>query len=261
MLKSLTQKSFNSIYKFNKNLIINPFIGSQHRYNGRVKCVIFDWSGTLSDAGVLAPAVAFVDVFKNFNINITMEEARAPMGLRKDLHIADILKLPSTISQWKKKYGNYPTSGTANMIFQSFISLQLECLPTYSKIIPGADTTTNKLRKSGIKLGLTTGFTKNMSDILRTEGEKQGLILDSVVAGDEVKSGTRPYPSMLYKNLDLLGIDRIQSVVKVDDTSSGIEEAINAGCWSVGVCRWSNYTNYNSLKHLQWGASRLSSSS
>jgi len=42
----------------------------------------------------------------------------------------------------------------------------------------------------------------------------------------------------------------MSSVVKVDDTVSGIGEGINAGCWTVALTRWSNYTNYDSLEQL-----------
>ena len=45
-----------------------------------------------------------------------------------------------------------------------------------------------------------------------------------------------------------MNIESIQSVIKVDDTVSGIGEAINAGCWGVGVTRYSNYMNINSLE-------------
>ena len=39
-----------------------------------------------------------------------------------------------------------------------------------------------------------------------------------------------------------------KSVIKVDDTVSGIEEGINAGCWTVGVYKYGNYVNLSSLK-------------
>ena len=54
---------------------------------------------------------------------------------------------------------------------------------------------------------------------------------------------------MVYKNLDLLGIEPIQSVVKVDDTVSGVGEAVNAGCWGVGVSLYSNYMDIDSIEH------------
>jgi CRP-like cAMP-binding protein len=37
-------------------------------------------------------------------------------------------------------------------------------------------------------------------------------------------------------------------VVKVDDTVSGIGEALEGGCWGVGVTRYSNYMDVNSLE-------------
>ncbi len=57
------------------------------QYRGPLKAVILDWSGTTADKYVLAPAVVFYDVFKKYNVPISMAEARGPMGLRKDLHI------------------------------------------------------------------------------------------------------------------------------------------------------------------------------
>ena len=40
-------------------------------------------------------------------------------------------------------------------------------------------------------------------------------------------------------------------VITVDDTVGGIGEAINGGCWAVGVSRYSNYMNIDSLEHEQ----------
>ena len=39
--------------------------------------------------------------------------------------------------------------------------------------------------------------------------------------------------------MKLLGTWPPKSVIKVDDTISGIEEGINAGCWTVGVYKYS----------------------
>ena len=59
----------------------------QRRYRGPVKMVIFDWAGTTVDYGCYAPAVVFIEVFKRRNVQITMQQARAPMGLKKIDHI------------------------------------------------------------------------------------------------------------------------------------------------------------------------------
>ena len=43
----------------------------------------------------------------------------------------------------------------------------------------------------------------------------------------------------------------IQAVVKVDDTVSGVGEALEAGCWGVGIARYSNYMNIDSLEQAE----------
>eukprot|EP01084_Bolivina_argentea_P199617 341534_1 len=59
-------------------------------FRGPLKAAILDWSGTTADAHVIAPAVVFHEVFTKHGVPITMKQARLPMGLRKDLHIAQI---------------------------------------------------------------------------------------------------------------------------------------------------------------------------
>ncbi|MEE9426558.1 MAG: hypothetical protein V3V25_00295, partial [Paracoccaceae bacterium] len=66
----------------------------ERTYRGKIKCAVLDWSGTLADAYVIAPAVVFVEVFKSQGVEISMEEARGPMGLRKDIHIQMLTKDP-----------------------------------------------------------------------------------------------------------------------------------------------------------------------
>jgi phosphonoacetaldehyde hydrolase len=213
----------------------------ERSYRGKVKAVILDWSGTLADAYVVAPAVVFVEVFARHGVEISMTEARAPMGLRKDLHIEQLTKDPAIAERWKKKHGKYPGAAEVKAMFADFVPMQLACLKQYSALLPGSAAVAKRLQKRGVKIGVTTGFTRAMVDILEKEAARQGFRPDSSVAGDEVEHGARPGPFMVYKNLDRLGVYPIQSVVKVDDTTSGVGEALNAGCWGVGVARYSNY--------------------
>jgi phosphonoacetaldehyde hydrolase len=212
-------------------------------YRGKVKGLVLDWSGTTADAYVLAPAVVFVDVFKKHGVEISMPEARGPMGLRKDLHIKALTEEPEIRERWKGVHGNYPDQGDVDRMFADFVPLQLACLRKYTTLLPGVAEATQKLQKEGIKIGSTTGFVRSMVDILEEDAKKQGYTPDASVAGDDVVHGARPKPFMVYRNLDLLDVHPIQSVVKVDDTVSGIGEALEAGCWGVGLARYSNYMN------------------
>jgi phosphonoacetaldehyde hydrolase len=218
-------------------------------YRGKVKAVILDWSGTTADAYVLAPAVVFVDVFKKHGVDISMPEARGPMGLRKDLHIKALTEVPEIRERWKAVHGKYPDQDDVDRMFADFVPMQLECLRQYTGLLPGVAETTQRLQKDyGIKIGSSTGFVRSMVDILEEDAKKQGYTPDASVAGDEVEHGARPKPFMVYRNLDMLDVHPIQSVVKVDDTVSGVGEALEAGCWGVGIARYSNYMNMDTLE-------------
>ena len=218
-------------------------------YRGRVKALFLDWSGTTADAYVLAPAVVFVDVFDKHGVEISMAEARGPMGLRKDLHIKALTEVPEIRERWNAVHGTYPGQEEVDAMFADFVPMQLDCLREYTTLLPGVAETTQRLQAEGIKIGSSTGFTRPMVDILEEDAERQGYVPNASVAGDEVINGARPKPFMVYRNLDMLDVHPIQSVVKVDDTVSGVGEALEAGCWGVGIARYSNYMDVNSFEH------------
>ena len=218
------------------------------KYTGPLKTCILDWSGTTADKYVIAPAEVFCKVFSKHNVPISMKEARAPMGLRKDLHIKAITEIPEVRERWYNVYNDYPNDKNVETMFEDFIPMQLECLPKYSKLITDTKATVQRLRHEfKLKIGMTTVFTKEMVDVLLEETQKQGYYPDCAVAGDDVIHGARPGPFMIYKNLDILNAHPIQSVVKVDDTIGGVGEGLAAGCWTVGLSRYSNYMDVDSL--------------
>jgi len=229
---------------------IRPSYGYSRSYYGKLKAVILDWSGTTADKYVIAPAVVFQEVFHKQGVPISMKEARQPMGLRKDLHIRAITEIPDVKKRWKEKFNRDPNEDDVVEMFKDFVPLQLSCLAKYCTLIPGTVDTVHRLRNNyGLKIGSTTGFTEEMVEILLTESEKQGYVPDSSVAGDSVKNGARPDPHMVYKNMDNLNVSPIQSVLKVDDTVGGVGEGLSAGCWTVGLSRYSNYMDIDSLEH------------
>lgn len=232
---------------------IERFDVDRPRYTGPLQACILDWSGTTADQHVLAPAVVFVEVFNKHGVPISMKEARGPMGLRKDLHIAQILEIPEVRQRWIDTKGEAPSQSTVDALFADFVPMQCECLFKYTDLIPGTAETVQILKNDlNLKIGSTTGFTEVMVDILLADAKKQGYEPDFSCAGDSVPNnmGFRPSPFMVYHNLVHLGVWPVQSVVKVDDTVSGVGEGLSAGCWSVGLSGLSNYTDVDSIQ--QW---------
>jgi phosphonoacetaldehyde hydrolase len=216
----------------------------ERRYQGKIKGVILDWAGTTLDCGVYSPAVVFIDVFKKHGVNITMEEAREPMGQHKRVHIQRITEMDSVRAKWRAVYNRDPTIADVDKMFHDFQPMQIAVLDQYSGMITGAVDTVKKLQKDGLKIGSTTGFTKAMVDVLLTAARKQGYHPDNTVAADEVPAA-RPYPYMVWQNAIALSISPIEAIVKVDDTMDGVHEGTNAGCWSVGLAKTGNYIGLN----------------
>ena len=131
-----------------------------HReYRGPIKLVIFDWAGTTMDYGCYAPAVVFIEVFKRRGVEITMEQARRPMGLKKIDHIRAISQQDEVAELWKKVKGKECTEEDVQDMFKKdFFPLQVGCIGKYAKLIPGTVETVNELRRRGIKIGSTSGY-------------------------------------------------------------------------------------------------------
>ncbi|MBI2467731.1 MAG: phosphonoacetaldehyde hydrolase [Candidatus Rokubacteria bacterium] len=219
-------------------------------YRGPIEAVILDWAGTTMDFGCLAPAVVFVEVFKRQGVPISMEEARAPMGAHKRVHIQKVTELESVRRRWQEVHGRLPDDGDVEAMFKDFVPLQLECLSSYSELIPGVLEVVAELRRRGIKIGSTTGYTTPMVEINLRDAVRQGYKPDSTVCASDVPAG-RPYPYMCLQNAINLGVTTVHACIKVDDTIPGIEEGLNAGMWTIGLAISGNEVG---LQRPEWEA-------
>lgn len=203
-------------------------------YTGPIEAVLFDWAGTTMDFGCLAPAHVFVEVFKRQQIPITIEEARAPMGAHKRVHIERITELESVRARWQQIHGRAPTGDDVSAMFADFVPRQMACLSEYSTLIPGTLAVISDLRQRGIKIGSTSGYLPEMMLINQRDAKRQGYEPDATVCAGDVPAG-RPYPHMCLLNVIRLGVSTVQACVKIDDTIPGVEEGLNAGMWTIGL--------------------------
>ncbi len=213
-----------------------------------VEAVIFDWAGTLLDFGSRAPAMAFVELFRRNKMELSVAEARGPMGTNKRDHIQRLFDVPAIAKRWSRAHGRLPGSRDVDRLYKEFLPLQLRVLAAHSALVPGAKTTIAALRRKGIRVGSTTGYARPMMAINLREAARQGLKVDAVATADDVPAG-RPAPHMCLKNALDLRVGAVGRCIKVDDTVPGIAEGLNAGMWTVGVSVTGNETG---LSQAEW---------
>src|SRR5580658_1078942 len=211
----------------------------QRTYRGSLKAVLLDWAGTTMDYGCFAPAVVFMEVYKRKGVEISIQEARGPMGAHKKVHIRQISKDESVAERWRSTHGRDPDESDVEEMFRDFIPLQLECLADYAELIPGTLETVAEMRRRGLKIGSTTGYTEEMTILLAAEAKKRGYEPDSTVCATQVPAG-RPHPYMCLQNAINLQTYPMEAIVKIGDTLPDIEEGLNAGMWTIGLAKTGN---------------------
>lgn len=148
------------------DIFSNPRLeyGSKRFYRGKLKAAIFDWGGTVVDCGVCAPIYTFIELFKAEGVEITEDEARAPMGYPRKVHIAKILEKEAVQKRWRAaKQGMDPTEEDVERMFAKFVPQVLSSLTKYSNVIEGVAETVSQIRKApfNLKIGSTTGILFN----------------------------------------------------------------------------------------------------
>jgi phosphonoacetaldehyde hydrolase len=187
------------------------------------------------DYGCFAPVNAFISAFDAFGIKAGVKETRAPMGLAKRKHIEKMLE----------NMGLSYTQEDVQQIYVRFEPALFKALPAHADPLPGVIEAVEKIREMGIAIGSTTGYTQAMMDVVVPLAKEKGYAPDCIVCPDDTNEIGRPYPYMLWRNLEKLGISSIREVLKVGDTEADIQEGKNAGCLSVGVLKGSSMLALN----------------
>ena len=189
------------------------------------EAIFFDWAGTTIDFGSCAPASVFMEIFRQRGVEIAVAEAREPMGLAKRAHIEAITRMPRVCEQWMATHGQAPNDGDVQAMYDDFLPLQKEALARGSELIPGTAKVVDDCRSLGIKIGSSTGYTRELMDVVAPLAAQAGYQPDAIVCSDEVPTG-RPAADMNLRLAELLGVQDMTRVLVVDDTVVGIEAGL-----------------------------------
>ena len=204
-----------------------------------IKLVVLDWAGTTIDYGCLAPTGAFVESFAAKGVNVTLAEARGPMGLHKKDHIRAMLRTEIVGDKWRAAVGRDWAESDVEELYRSVTPLQVAAAEKYRALIADVPAVASELRARGLKVAASTGYFHEAAAVVRTAAKRQGFEPDFNICADDVPAG-RPAPWMIFRCMEALNVYPPAAVVKVGDTVIDIEDGRNAGCWSVGVIDSSN---------------------
>jgi phosphonoacetaldehyde hydrolase len=212
---------------------------------------VLDWAGTTVDHGCFAPVAPFVETFRRLGLEVSVAEARGPMGLLKLDHLRKLFELESVSTQFRARSGRAWTEDDVRAAYdQHFIPLQLGCVRECSRLVPGLLPAVAALRVRGLRIGTTTGYFRQAAELAYAAAAEQGYVPDCNFNPDDVPAG-RPAPWMVFRAMEATGVYPPRCVVKVGDTIPDIEEGLAAGTWSVGVISTGSDVG---LSEAEWNA-------
>ncbi len=195
-----------------------------------IQLVVFDIAGTtVKDNGEIA--TAFWTAFKEYGYVVPMNKITALMGYKKTEAIRKI------VEEYEQNK-THITDDYINAIHERFLELMIEHYQTINEILPLPNVINvfSFLKEKGIKIGLDTGFSKNITDVLiQRLNWRNADVVDYVVSSDEVPAG-RPSPYMIQRMMNEANISDSKTVIKVGDTEVDVQEGKNANClYSIAV--------------------------
>lgn len=203
----------------------------------QIRLVVFDWAGTTVDHGCFAPVRPFIEALAHYGVEVSVAQAREPMGLEKRDHLRALLQMPEVEAQWQKLRGHAPSEAELNEMYtEQFIPRQMSCVRDASKLVPGMLDCVGALRQRGIKIATTTGYFREAAELAYAAGREQGYDPDLNLNPSDVPAA-RPAPWMMFRAMETLGVYPPAAVLKIGDTIPDILEGRNAGAWSIGVTR------------------------
>jgi phosphonatase-like hydrolase len=190
----------------------------------RVKLVVFDMAGTTVHDGD-AVGSCFRAALAAAGLSAGPEAINAVMGLPK----------PEAI---RRLTGPSVPQQRVDAIHEDFVARMMTYYETHSAVreVDGASALFARLRAAGVKVGLNTGFSRPIVEVLLNRlAWREGQTFDASVTSDEVPRG-RPHPDMILYLMRKLDIADARTVAKVGDTPVDLEEGKAAGCgWNIGI--------------------------
>ena len=125
-------------------------------------------------------------------------------------------------------------AGAAEQLHDRFVArLHAAYAATPPRPVPGVPDALARMRASGVRVVLTTGFDRQVTDpLLDALGWRTGEDLDGVVCASEVAAG-RPEPYLIRRAMELTGVTDPAQVLAAGDTVLDVRAGRAAGAGMV----------------------------
>lgn len=204
-----------------------------------IRLVVADLAGTTIDFGSCAPVRALVDAFRLRGVDVAEAEVRRAMGRDKREHLRAILATPAVAARWRRRHGGDWTDADADRLYETYLPLQVVAVAQHAGLVPGTARAVSQLRRRGARVAVTTGYDRDLAEVALAAAARQGFVPDAVCTASDVRAG-RPAPDLIFRAMDLLGVECPSDVLAVGDTVPDVEAGRNADVWTVGVVRSGN---------------------
>jgi phosphonatase-like hydrolase len=186
-----------------------------------INLVVFDMAGTtVEDRGQVS--AAFTGALDELGITLTGETLQPWRGASK----REVLR-----AFVEQRFGP-EDSGNALRVEQAYARFCEDLERRYRDEgvhpVPGAEATFAWLRERGVRVALTTGFYRTVTDLILQALGWQHDVVDASVCSDEVPQG-RPAPYLIFRAMEATGATDVGRVVKVGDTALDLQAGANAG--------------------------------
>lgn len=213
----------------------------------KTKLAIFDLSGTtVEDDNAVAKSL--YKAAKEHGLNVSLEDFEKSIGTNK-IHLYQYM-IAKTKGQNVKiedfeKYEFPEILEEAMLIFNTYTDIMISYYKENIRPIEGTESVFKWLRDNDIKIATDTGF---HSDVNNAIMEGLGWLIDKKIdisINVETTNGVgRPAPFMIYKAMELLGIQNVKEVIKIGDTPADLLSGENAACGgNIGVLSGANSIN------------------
>ncbi|MBL3699770.1 phosphonatase-like hydrolase [Leucobacter luti] len=202
-----------------------------------ITLAVFDMAGTTIDDGG-AVYRALEDAVTETGVAVAPADLQEWMGTEKRAAITALIGLGG---------GDATVPGLVEATFDRFREILAERYAAAPPTpIPGVTEAITELRANGVRVALTTGFSRDVASGILTElgwhvddssvaGAAPTLAIDALVCGDEVAAG-RPAPHMIHRAMERTGTIDVAEVLVAGDTAVDVLAGAHSGAaHSIGV--------------------------